>query len=77
MKVTYLQKKVKYSHAANLFCCFNVHELCGNGNVSVIKISGDNSFFYYSFDRIFTTVGFCECWVPNKVSRHISANSGP
>ena len=32
-----LTNKVKHSHAANLFCCFNVHELCGNRNVSEIK----------------------------------------
>ena len=56
-----LTNKVEYSHVANLFCCFNVHELCGNGNVLEINKSGDN----FSFDRIFTNVDFCECKVPN------------
>ena len=71
-EVHILPNKVKYSHAANLFCCFYVHELCGKENVSEIKKSGDN----YSFDRIYTIVGFCECKVPNKVSRHSSADNG-
>ena len=56
-EVHILTNKVKDSHAANLFCCFYVHNLCGNGNVSEIKKSGDN----YTFDRIFTIVDFCEC----------------
>ena len=56
-EVPILTIKVKNSQAANLFCCFYVHDLCGNGNVSEIKKSGDN----YSFDRIFTIVGFCDC----------------
>ena len=42
-EVHILTNKVKYSHAPNLFCCFYAHELYGNGNVSEIKKSGDNS----------------------------------